>query len=261
MLATVFFGVFQHEVAQTQLRRLVDVARSEAGEGCVTLCNASGLFASAPALDAQIEMLFESGIDLVFLGEQSVARNAGRSALCNGRWPLVRPINLPEEAPGKGTLLFDTPIGPVWMLSLSDGSGKGQVAPAHGALESFFGNKSDSFPVFINVNGVDLEYKKALSWKYAGIKSPTAWFGSGTGFSAGPVEIDGAGNLFVADVGSVAAENTIEGVTCDVWWKRNIERLPVSPVAGWGSWICNYTIVWFDGKGKAQRFLQKSVKI
>ena len=261
MLAIVFFGMFQHEVAQTQLRRLVNTARSEAGEGCVAVCNASGLFASAPGLDAQVEQLFESGIDLVFLGEQSVARNAGRSALFSGRWPLVRPLNLPDDAPGKGALLFETAIGPVWMLSISDGSGKGQVSPAHCALDSFFRNKKDAFPVFINVHGVDLEYKKALSWKYAGVSSATAWFGCGTGFPVSLVEIDGNGNIFLADTGSVVSENTIAGVSGDIWWKRNIEKIPVTSVPGWGCLHCDYSIVWFDSKGKAQKYMQKSLKV
>lgn len=261
MLAIVFFGVFQHEVAQPQLRRLIDTAKHEAGDGCVTLCNASGLFACAAALDSQIEMLFESGIDLVFPGEQAVARNAGRSALFSGRWPLVRPLNLSEAAPGNGAQLIDTAIGPFWMVSIADGSGKSQVAPAHSTLESFFCNKNDSWPVLINVSGINQDYKKALSWKYSRANAPIAWIGCGSGFAAGKAEIDSSGSFFVADVGVVASENTIDGVAADIWWKRKVEKVPVSPVPGWGSWCCDYTIIWFDSKGKAQRYQQQSIKV
>jgi calcineurin-like phosphoesterase len=260
MLAIVFFGVFQHEVALPQLRRLVAAARSEAGDGCVAVCCAGGLFAGAPALESQIESLFESGIDLVFSGEQAIARNAGRQILAAGRWPIVRPLNLPDSAPGRGALLFDTAFGPLWMVAVADGTGKVQVEPAHLALERFFGNKKDQFPVVINVNGTDFDYKKALSWKYGRHAQGVTWYCCGSGQPSSCIEVTSDG-LFLADTGSVVADNTINGIACDIWWKRNIEKFPVSSVPGWGCFRCDYSIVWFDEHGKTQKFVQKSLKV
>lgn len=261
MLAVVFIGVIQHEVAQAQLRKLVTSVKSEAGDGCITLCNANGLFANAPKLDAQVDMLFDSGIDLVFLGEQAIARSAGRSNLTRASWPIVRPMNLADSSPGSGSILFDTVSGPVWMVSIADGSGKVQVEPPHIAIEKFFGNKKDKFPVIINVNGTDFEYREALTWKHASHDCSVIWFGCGSGHPVYLTEIDCSGSFLQPDVGSVVADRSVGGLTPETWWQRNIERVPVQPMPGWGALRCDYTIVWLNEKGKPQKFLQRTVKI
>lgn len=261
MLAVVFIGVIQHEVAQAQLRRLVTSVKSEAGTGCITLCNANGLFANAPRLDAQVEMLFDSGIDMVFLGEQAIARSAGRSILSRAAWPMVRPLNMSEEAPGVGALLFNTVTGPVWMLSVADGSGKIQVEPPHLALEKFFANKNDKFPVIINVNGNDFEYREAIAWRYAGRGCPVAIFGCGTGYPVSLSGFDHSDSFFHPDIGSVVVDRSVAGLTPETWWQRNIDRLPVAPMPGWGALRCDYTIVWLNENGKPQKYLQKTEKL
>ncbi len=261
MLAIAFTGVIQHEVEQAQLRRLTASVRSEAGTGCIIACNAGGLFASAARLDAQIEMLFDSGIDVVFLGEQAIGRNAGRSALAGVSWPLIRPLNMPDEAPGRGAVLFNSQYGPVWMLSVADGTGKIPVVLPHLALENFFGNKNDAFPVVLNVDGTDFEYREALIWRFAVRGVSLLMFGSGCGFMAalnGPASED---YFFQPDVGSVVTDKSIGGLTPESWWQRNIDRIPVSPVAGWGMLRCDYTIVWLNENGKPQKHMQKTIRL
>ena len=250
-----FLGIIQHEVAFGQLRKLVDAVRSRAGSGCVVLCNASGLFANAARLDSQIEVLFESGIDLVFPGEQAIARGAARSAIAAGRWPLIRPLNLPENSPGSGAVLCDKASDPFWALSLLDGSGKIQVEPAYGILEVFFRNKIDKFPVLINVQGNDLDLKKALAWKYADSGHQISWFGSGLGCLSAAGGISADGGFIQPEVGSIACAGSIGGFAPEIWWQRRINRLPVAQQAGWGALKCDYTLLWLDNNGKAQRFV------
>ncbi|MDD3147515.1 MAG: YmdB family metallophosphoesterase [Candidatus Riflebacteria bacterium] len=261
MLAIAFTGVIQHEVEQAQLRRLTASVRSDAGTGCIIACNANGLFASASRLDAQIEMLFDSGIDVVFLGEQSIGRNAGRSALSGSTLPLVRPLNLPDAAPGRGAVLFNSQHGPFWMLSVADGTGKIPVALPHLALKEFFGNKTDSFPVVLNVDGTDYEYREALLWKFAARGLTLLLFGSGCGFMAALNEPENVECFFQPDVGVVVSDKSIGGLTPDSWWQRSVERVPVSPVAGWGLLRCDYTIVWLDENKRPQKHMQKTVKL
>jgi len=262
MLAIVFLGVFQHEVVQTQLRKLLTAVKAEAGDGCVVICNASGLFASAPRLDSQVEMLFDSEINVIFPGEQSVARNAGRLLLASDRWLLIRPANLAETAPGKGIRLFQTVSGrSVYMISLSDGSGRNLVDPAYGVLDAFFRNKSDNLPVLINVDGTDADCRKALFYRYSSAGSPVIFIGSGSGFQSSNAVIDSSGNCYVPDVGQVAYEKTVAGVPIEVWWQKNVERLPVQTAGGWGVLNCDYTIIRLDETGKTQEVIQKTLSI
>jgi len=253
-----FLGVFQHEVALQQLRKLVDAVRVLAGSGCVVLCNTSGLFANAARLDSQVEVLFESGIDLVFPGEQAIARGAARALVESGNWPMVRPLNLPANSPGQGAMLFDNHSEPVWLISILDGSGKIPVEPAHSALADFFRNKKDRFPVLINVHGNDFDYKRALAWKYENSGHQVVWFGSGCGAMSSACEICSDGTFYQPETGNAAWRGSIGGLAPDIWWKRKIEKLPVSPQPGWGVWQCDCTLLWLDNKGKALKFICKT---
>lgn len=262
MLAIVFLGVFQHEVVQTQLRKLVTAVKTEAGDCCVVVCNASGLFSSAPRLDSQVEMLFDSEINVVFPGEQSIARNAGRLLLASERWTLIRPANLAETAPGKGKQLVQIAGDRyVHMISLADGSGRNLVDPAYGVLDTFFRNKSDNLPVFINMDGTDSDYRKALFYRYSGKGSPIIMTGSGSGFQSSNPVIDSSGNCYIADVGQVAYEKTVAGLSLESWWQKNVERLPVQTAGGWGNLNCEYAIIWLDDKGKTQKVFQSIISI
>lgn len=249
-----FLGVFQHEVASQQLRRLVDAVRALAGNGCVVMCNTGGLFANAARLDSQVEALFDSGIDLIFPGEQAIARGAARSLVESGRWPMVRPLNLADNLPGHGALLFDKYSQPFWVVSILDGSGRIPVEPAYAVLEKFFRNKSDRFPVLINVHGNDFDYKRAMVWKYDGSGHQISWFGSGGGTMSSVAEIWANGSFFQPEVGNAACRGSIGGLAPDIWWKRKIEKLPVSPQPGWGAWQCGCTLLWLDTNGKALKF-------
>lgn len=236
--------------------------KTEAGDGCVVICNASGLFASAPRLDSQVEMLFDSEINVVFPGEQSVARNAGRLLLASERWPLIRPANLAETAPGRGMRLIQIADDRyIHMISLADGSGRNLVDPAYSVLDTFFRNKSDHLPVFINMDGTDSDFRKAIFYRYSGAGSPIIIAGSGSGFQSSNPVVDSSGNCYIADVGQVACEKTVCGMTVDAWWQKNIERLPVPTAGGWGNLNCEYAIVWLDDRGKTQKVVQSMVNI
>ena len=261
MLAIAFTGVIQHEVEQAQLRRLTASVRAEAGTGCIVVCNADGLFASAARLEAQIEVLFDSGIDVVFLGEQAIARNAGRSALMQSDRPLIRPANMAEACPGRGSLLYDSPDNSFWMLSVVDSTGKIPVEPPHIVLDKFFRNKTDDLPVIINVNGTDFDYRQALAWRYGSGGAAVLFFGCGTGCPTVITPGESAGCFLQHDTGSVVSNRSIGGLTTACWWQRQIERLPVAPVSEWGLLRCDYTVVWLDEKRKPQKHLQKTVML
>ena len=252
MFAIAFVGVIMHELTACQVQSLVDAAKKRSGKNSLLVCNASGLFAQAPRLSAQLEMLFDSGIDLVFAGEQSVARNSGRSELGSGQRQILRPLNMGKEAPGVGAKLVNLDGEKVWMLCLADQSNKTPVEHAHEALESFFRNKSDHFPVFINVNGKDADYKKALAWKYSNCGCSVAVVGSGLNFCSGIPCMDGNGGAFQADGGIVCSRDAVAGIEPSVWWKRHVERLPVAIVPGNAQIEADITLFFYE-KGSVRK--------
>jgi calcineurin-like phosphoesterase len=232
MLAVAFIGVIMHELTSGQVQALVTAAKKAAGQNVVLVCNASGLFASAPRLGRQLELLFDSEIDLIFAGEQAIARNAGRNELQVGQRSILRPENFSLGAPGIGTKMLVAGQEKIWMICLADQSFRTPLEHAHEVLEDFLRNKKDTFPVFINVNGKDPDYKKALFWKYAKDNGSVTIVGSGMNFCTGKAQISPTGSAFQADAGVVASEDAIAGMAPELWWKKNIGRLPVAALPG-----------------------------
>jgi calcineurin-like phosphoesterase len=260
MIAIALVGVLMHEVAKTQLQNLVDTIKQDAEVDCFIACNANGIFASAPRLASQVEMLFDSGIELIFLGEQAIARNSGRKELQNSSMPLLRPLNLNEEAPGQGARLITCNTEKIWMLSLADQSAKSLLRPAHEQLDDFFGNKNDTFPVLINVNGQDINYKKALSWKYANEKSTVGIIGTGMNLHCGQPCLCSNGSWYLPDVGAVAPAESIAGIAPQLWWEKNIKRIPAPLVPDNSPLMADYALVFYE-EAKAVKVTQNRIKL
>ncbi len=260
MLAVAFIGVIMHELTSGQVQALVTAAKTVAGENAVLVCNASGLFASAPRLGQQLELLFDSEIDLVFAGEQAIARNAGRSELQNVQRSILRPENFSSGAPGIGTKLLASGPDKIWMICLAEQSFKTPLEHAHEVLEVFFRNKKDTFPVFINVNGKDPDYKKALYWKYGKENGSVTIVGSGMNCCTGKARLSSTGSAFLADAGVVASEDSISGMAPELWWKRNIGRLPIAVLPGNGRIEADFSVFFYEN-GRAVKSITEKLLV
>lgn len=252
MLTIAFLGEFKHEVSADQVQRLVTAAKKAVGDEGVVLCNADGLYGNAPRLMSQVSMFFDSGIEVVFLGSKALARAAGRAEL--GKWPLLRPLNSPLGSPGRGSMLLGASgKTPLWLLSVGQQDERNAFEPPHLALEDFFRNKSDPFPVLINVNGFDLDEKTALAWRFATGKT-VHLLGTGTGYQTCNSTVGAAGNYFQADVGSIANEQTVGGMSVESWWKRKVERISVASALNNMPLQADFTTLCLDTDGKATRW-------
>lgn len=257
MFAIAFIGVIMHELTSGQVQALVTAVKKAAGEKALLVCNAGGLFSSAPRLAAQVELLFDSGIDLIFAGEQAIARNSGRELLAEHK-PVLRPANLNAAAPGNGTKLVGAEKDEIWMLCLTDQSFRTPVEHAHEVLDDFFRNKNDSLPVFINVNGKDPDYKKALFWKYGKGRGSVVIVGSGLNFYSGTPCVTPEGGVFLADAGITASEDSISGIAPELWWQRHIDRLPVAPLPGRGRLEADFSVFFYEN-GKVVKALAEKL--
>ncbi|MDN5280486.1 MAG: 2,3-cyclic-nucleotide 2-phosphodiesterase [Clostridiales bacterium] len=260
MFAIAFMGVIMHELPKQQLQALSAAIKTAAGVNSIVVCNANGVFSSAPRLATQVELLFDSGIELVFLGEQAIARSSGRNEIEKDDLPILRPLNLHPEIPGTGAKLIEIGEDKIWMLSVADQSYKTPVGVAHECLDEFFGNKKDNFPVLISVNGKDLDYKKALSWKYSNLGFSVAVIGTGLNFRSGDALVDGNGNLFLADIGAVAAKNAIAGVSPENWWKKHVQHVPVPMLPDNSPVNADYSLFFYE-KGRITKVCRDVVRL
>lgn len=255
-------GQFQHELQSSQLQQLADTIRADIGSECIVFTNASGMFSNSSKLNEQVEQLLGCGMDQIFLGEQALQRAAGRRALDNFASKLVRPLNISELAPAKGAKLFEAGHFKAWLLSIVDHSGRIYAEPPHLYLETFFKNKSDRYPVFINFNGTNLPHKTALPWWLREKGYEALVFGSGLGYQlCDSTLVNQATVPFILDIGSVVVENTIDGLTPKAWWEWHVERKTSEFLPEWGRLKCDYIVFSLDNNKKIQNCLHKSIKI
>ena len=258
-------GQLQHELQKHQLCKLVEEIKKEAGDDCHIFCNGSGMFSWASQLDKQVEMLFDGGIDVLFLGEQAISRTAGRNIIGRNDFTIIRPANLSDKAPGTGVKRINLAGDEMWALSIVDCSGKVPSVPPSFEIEEFYKNKKDVLPVFININGTDFRYKEAMAWKISEYSSNTVIFGSGSGFQIMPdlcedSDINGK-SLFIPDIGAVVTLNSIEGMKPELWWKRRVEKIPLNAVPDFGVLKCDFCVIFFEKSEKIQKILHKTIKI
>ncbi len=258
----ILLGEIKHEVQQDQFRQLTDKILCEFGSDSIIFANLNGLFTTGTKLEKHLEGLFNSGIDGVFLGEAAFYRAAGRRTIIGSSLPIVRPHNLSKSAPGVGKLLVDFGGFKAWLISVMDHSGRMPSNPAHYGLQEFFEGREDEFPVFLNVNGTDLEYGEALAWWLNSKGYKAIVFGTGLGFQIYDESINKELGLnYIGDIGSVVAENTIGGLRHSRWWERQVEHRTVDFLPEWGRLKCNYTVVSFDANKNIQNYLHKTIKI
>ncbi len=203
------------------------------GAGAVVV-NANLALREGPAAEGFIATLFESGVDVVTLGDQAVARVSSRRAL--DRWPrLLRPLNLPPAAPGRGAIDLGPPTGAgVWIVALMTGSERFPVDDPFDALEAV-GREHRPATVLVDVSGHDLAVRKALAWRSHGWPWPVHVLGSGLGAATDDLRLSD-GRLFLTDTGIIGEETLIAGVSPGQWWthRRHLpEPPPVAPGPGY----------------------------
>ena len=260
MVAIAFIGMIQHEISKDSFRKLIQTVKSDAICDSIVVCSADGLFSTASKLDEQLELLFDSGIDLVFVGEQAISRNCCRSVFAKGEWPIIKAINLPGSTDKSSIKRIDHNGEAFWFISTSGQKGKIPVDYSYLKLDGFLKNKNDNLPVIILESNAEYKYLQALAYRYSKLDYSVLLLGAGAGFITSPTLRYSEKCYLQCDIGSVVTENTVNGFDSELWWKKNIERRAITLIPQWGSLICDYSIVYLK-EGKIEKFFTKSVRI
>lgn len=215
MLEILLLGPLLRDLPAEAWRGCLAVLRSRYPAAGPVLVNANGVLRDSGAVDGFLETLFESGVDVVTLGDQAVARTVSRRAL--ERWPrLLRPLNLPAGAPGTGAVSIATPAGPLWFVSLFTGTDRFPVDDPFAVFGRFVRDRRPA-AVVVDVAGPDLGVKKALAWRWQGGEVPVHVVGTGLGVATDDLQVTG-GRAFVSDLGLIGDPDLIDGRPPADWW-------------------------------------------
>ncbi len=260
MVTIAFIGTIQHDISKDAVRKLISKIEAETDSELLTVCNADGLFSSSSKLGEQIELFFDSGIDLMLVGEQAISRNCCRSVLAKTDRPILKALNLPGSTIESSTKLISYKNEKLWFISTAGQNGKIPVEYSYIKLDEFFKNKNDTYPVIIIESNADSSYLQALVWRYSNYGSQLFICGAGTGFLTMPSVFCSDRCIFQSDLGSVVTENTVNGIEPELWWKKNIDRRPLTLLPKWGALKCDYTIFKVE-EGKVVKYFSNSVRI
>lgn len=234
MFELISLGVILHEIHLGDLQTCLQTLRRRYPDAALVSINANGLLRENSRIEPLVEKLFETGFDLVTLGDQALARTGARRAL--DRWPrLIRPLNLPPDAPGRGAVELETAAGKVWFTSLFTGTLRFPVDDPFEVLEAFLKERAAGAPVVVDFFGADLGAKKALAWKLAERLPYVHILGTGLGVATDDLAIRD-GRCGITDLGMVGGEDLIEGLPPQEWWNQHRRRVreavsfPVTPL-------------------------------
>lgn len=259
MTALAFIGTIQHDISKDDVKRLIGTIREDVSYNSLIVCNADGLFLNSSKLDEQIELLFDSGIDLISVGEQAISRNCCRSFFSKSEWAVIKALNLPGSSSETSIKKISLKEESFWFISTTGQNGKIPVDYSYIKIDEFFQNKNDVLPVIIIESNAEYKYLQALAWRYSNKNCSVLVLGVGTGFVTSPSLKYSDNCLFQYDLGSVVTENTICGFDPELWWRKNIERRPITLIPKWGNLSFSYTVVNIE-EGKIKNFYTKSEK-
>jgi metallophosphoesterase (TIGR00282 family) len=140
------------------------------------------------------------------------------------KYPILRPANYPEGAPGRGFLTFDFEgtkisvinlMGRVFMECLDN--------PFRKFDEIYEGNEADI--VIVDFHGEASSEKQAFGFYVDG--RATAVFGTHTHVQTSDLRRLPAGTLYITDVGMCGALNSIIGIEPKEGIERVVKQLPV----------------------------------
>ena len=223
MASILCLGDIRHELPALALDRLLQEIDRQAVD--LVMLNGSGLAFGAGRVLPLFERLFEGGVDVVTVSEIAVYKPSVREAL--ERFPRVlRPLNLPPGAPGRGCLTLERAGSRCHLVVLATPSDRRPLDDPEKTLSAWLAATSGSDPVLVQITGDDLTWKQGLAWRFSNCGRAVHWLGTGLGLALSEI-LAVEGRIRAYDLGGIGADDNLEGLTPEAWWRRHRDRLPV----------------------------------
>ncbi len=164
--------------------------------------------------------LFEAGVEIITSGNH-IWRYREIYPFLDGEAPVLRPLNYPEGAPGRGVLIRNgvaviNLIGRTFMPGTLD-------CPFRAADEALATLEGARF-VIVDIHAEATSEKAALAWYLDGRVS--AVLGSHTHVATADVRLLPKGTAFVTDIGMVGPHNSILGMETGPVIETFLSQLP-----------------------------------
>jgi 2',3'-cyclic-nucleotide 2'-phosphodiesterase len=190
------------------------------------VANGENLAAGAGLTPSLAEELFANGVDVITSGNHIWDKREIYDYLDSGR-PVLRPMNYPDDAPGKGWLLATLPDGDhVAVINVMGRVFMNQLDSPFAAMDSLLDEAAEPLPPvrIVDFHCEITSEKNAMGWYLDG--RVTAVLGTHTHVPTADARLLPKGTAYISDVGMTGPRDSVIGFSLETVLPRFLTHLP-----------------------------------
>ena len=223
----------------------------------LVIANGENLAAGAGLTPSLAEELFSNGVDVITSGNHIWDKREIYDYLDSGR-PVLRPLNYPDDAPGKGWLLHTLPDGDrVAVVNVMGRVFMNQLDSPFTAMDGLLDGAAEPLPPLriVDFHCEITSEKNAMGWYLDG--RVTAVLGTHTHVPTADARILPKGTAYISDVGMTGPRDSVIGFSLETVLPRFLTHLPTRFAVADGPVAFNAVLVEAErGTGRATSITQ-----
>jgi metallophosphoesterase (TIGR00282 family) len=230
----------------------------------LVIANGENLAAGAGLTPSLAEEILAHGVDVITSGNHVWDKREVYDYLDSGR-PVLRPLNYPEPAPGRGWLIHATPDGePVAVLNAMGRVFMNQLDSPFSALDSLLDGAAEPLPPLriVDFHCEITSEKNAMGWHLDGRVS--AVVGTHTHVPTADARILPGGTAYISDVGMTGPRDSIIGFSLETVLPRFLTQLPTRFAVADGPVSFNAVVIEAEratGRARAIQQVQRLIEV
>jgi metallophosphoesterase (TIGR00282 family) len=230
----------------------------------LVIANGENLAAGAGLTPSLAEELFANGVDVITSGNHIWDKREIYDYLDSGR-PVLRPLNYPDDAPGRGWLLHTLPDGDrVAVVNVMGRVFMNQLDSPFSALDGLLDGAAEPLPMlrFIDFHCEITSEKNAMGWYLDG--RVTAVLGTHTHVPTADARLLPKGTAYISDVGMTGPRDSVIGFSLETVLPRFLTHLPTRFAVADGPVTFNAVVVEAErtsGRARSITQLQRLIEV
>jgi len=192
----------------------------------LVIANGENLAAGAGLTPSLAEELFANGVDVITSGNHIWDKREIYDYLDSGR-PVLRPLNYPDDAPGRGWLLHTLPDGDrVAVVNVMGRVFMNQLDSPFTKMDSLLDEAAEPLPALriVDFHCEITSEKNAMGWYLDG--RVTAVLGTHTHVPTADARLLPKGTAYISDVGMTGPRDSVIGFSLETVLPRFLTHLP-----------------------------------
>ena len=230
----------------------------------LVIANGENLAAGAGLTPSLSEELLASGVDVITSGNHIWDKREIYDYLDSGR-PVLRPLNYPDDAPGRGWLLHTLPDGDrVAVVNVMGRVFMNQLDSPFGAMDGLLDGAAEPLPALriVDFHCEITSEKNAMGWYLDG--RVTAVLGTHTHVPTADARLLPKGTAYISDVGMTGPRDSVIGFSLETVLPRFLTHLPTRFSVADGPVTFNAVVVEADrtsGRARSITQLQRLIEV